>query len=90
MSSIEGYVDLLLGESVVMSLVGAGLGSLGAVALTRVASKFPPASGMIDGRISWQVIGEGMLLALVVGLLGVAYPAWRGTRIVPTEALRHE
>jgi putative ABC transport system permease protein len=83
-------VEMLLGESVVMSIVGAVVGSAAAVVFTRVASKFPPASGMIDGRISWQVIGEAMLLALVVGLLGVAYPAWRGTRIVPTEALRHE
>jgi hypothetical protein len=29
-------------------------------------------------------------MALVVGLLGAAYPAYRGAQLLPTEALRHE
>ena len=53
-------------------------------------SDLPAARGLIAGRISWEVIGQGILLAVLVGVVGVAYPAYRGAQIVPTEALRHE
>jgi putative ABC transport system permease protein len=77
-------------ESLIMSLAGAAAGSIGAVLLTRLLSAIPSVQGLIAGRISWPAIGVGILLALVVGLLGAAYPAYRGTRIAPTEALRHD
>jgi len=37
-----------------------------------------------------SVILEGFIIALGVGLLGAAYPAYRGAQLLPTEALRHE
>jgi putative ABC transport system permease protein len=77
-------------ESLIMSLAGAAAGSIGAVLLIRLLSTIPAARGLIAGRVSWPAIGAGVSLAVVVGLLGVAYPAWRGTRIAPTDALRHE
>ncbi|HWC91123.1 MAG TPA: ABC transporter permease [Pirellulales bacterium] len=80
----------LMWESLLMTLVGAALGTLGALALTRLLSMLPSVRGLIEGRISWPAIAAGLALALGVGLLGVAYPAYRGTRIQPTEALRHE
>jgi len=33
---------------------------------------------------------QGFFIALAVGLLGGAYPAYRGAQLLPTEALRHE
>jgi putative ABC transport system permease protein len=81
---------MILSESLAMSLVGAVVGAIGAVLLTRLLSDLPAARGLIAGRISWEVIGQGILLAVLVGVVGVAYPAYRGAQIVPTEALRHE
>ena len=83
-------VRMILSESLAMSLVGAVVGAIGAVLLTRLLSDLPAARGLIAGRISWEVIGQGILLAVLVGVVGVAYPAYRGAQIVPTEALRHE
>ena len=40
--------------------------------------------------IDFQVIALGFGIALLIGLIGAAYPAFRGARMVPTEALRHE
>jgi len=33
---------------------------------------------------------RGLIVALVVALVGAAYPAIRALRLVPMEALRHE
>ena len=47
-------------------------------------------AGMVDPYVAPWVIGLGFLIGLCVGLLGAAYPAYRGAQLLPTEALRHE
>jgi putative ABC transport system permease protein len=79
-------VRMILAESIVMSVVGAIVGTLGAIWLTKFLSGQAPVSGLIAGDIAWDVVGEGFL----VGIVGAAYPAYRGARLLPTEALRHD
>ena len=83
-------VRMILGEALLLSLTGAALGTLGAVGLTRWLSTFPQVSGFVAGRIYPAVVGQGFLMALLVGLLGGFYPAVRAARLLPTEALRHD
>ena len=83
-------VRMILMESVLLSLTGGAVGAGGAVLVTRVLSNQPAVAGMIDSHIAPGVIGLGFLIALCVGLLGAAYPAYRGAQLLPTEALRHE
>jgi putative ABC transport system permease protein len=45
---------------------------------------------MIDNNIPPSVIGQGFVIAVLVGLIGAAYPAYRGAQLLPTEAIRHE
>ena len=54
------------------------------------AGPHPAVAGLIDAHIPDSTIGLGIVMALVVGLLGAAYPAYRGAQLLPTEALRHE
>lgn len=83
-------VSMILWESVVMSLIAAGLGIGSAMALIYGISKVPLASVVLDGHISWHVAAQGAVLAVAVGVLGAAYPAMLSARLRPTEALRHE
>ncbi len=83
-------VKMILMESILLSLLGGAVGTLAAMLLTNVLSRFPVAAGFIEGSLAPSVILEGFLIALGVGLLGAAYPAYRGAQLLPTEALRHE
>jgi len=83
-------VRMILMESILLSVAGGVVGTAGAVLLTRVLSKQPAVAGMIDGRMAPAVIVQGFIIALCVGLVGAAYPAYRGAQLLPTEALRHE
>ena len=80
---------MILMESIILSLAGGMLGTMGAVTLTFCLSRLP-STNMIGSTTSPTVIVEGFAIALVVGLLGAAYPAYRGARLMPTEAIRHE
>lgn len=79
-------VRLLLVESIQVALVGAmlglALGSAGAV-IVAFRNGWPV-------TITWWAVGLSIPAAVVAGILGGAVPAWRSTRISPSEALRRE
>lgn len=83
-------VRMILIESVLLSLVGGIVGTLSAVVVTPLLGRHPAVAGLIDAHIGAPAIVLGIVMALVVGLLGAAYPAYRGAQMLPTEALRHE
>ena len=83
-------VRMILSESLLVSLIGAAFGTIGAVGLTKFLSTLPVASGVIEGTVPPHVIVEGWIVALLVGLVGAAYPAYRSARLLPTIALRHD
>lgn len=83
-------VRLILYESLLLSVAGAVIGIASAVGLTRALSWWPLVNGLIKGDVAPAVMVQGFLIALAVGLIGGAYPAYRGAYLLPTEALRHE
>lgn len=83
-------VIMILLEALILCLGGAIAGAALARFLTFGMTQVPGIEGFIHGSISWSIIVQGIVLAAVVGLVGGLYPAWRASRLAPTEALRHE
>jgi putative ABC transport system permease protein len=83
-------VKLILIESLLLALCGAVLGTAFAIGLTRLLAQMPATERMVSGQIALPVIVQGFVIALIVGIAGGLYPAWRAARLDPTEGLRHE
>ena len=81
---------LILGESVLMSLlgglVGAGLGVGSVYALNNSASDL----GILGTHFTPDLFVRALVTVLVLGLVGGAYPAWWASRLLPVEALNYE
>ena len=83
-------VGMILGEALVLSvlggLVGIGLGVL----FTVGAGRLPGIGAMLTGVYRPSIFIQGMATALLLGLVGGLYPAWTAAGLQPVEALRYE
>lgn len=83
-------VRMILGESLLLGLAAAAVGTAGAVAVSYALTLFPQVNGFITGGIAPAVMAEGLGITLLIGLLGGLYPSVRAARLLPTEAIRHD
>ncbi len=81
-------VRMVIGESLLLSIAGAALEAPAAQALAKFLSHMPNTAGVTQGTVEPSVFVEGLLVALIVGLLGSVYPALWSANLMPTEALR--
>jgi putative ABC transport system permease protein len=79
---------MIIGESVLLSIAGAFVGSVCGVLLVKFLSSLPNAAGIVRGNVAPAVIAQGFLVAIFVGVLGAIYPALWSANLLPTEALR--
>jgi len=80
---------LILGEGLVTSILGGIGGTLLGVVGAELLMKLVP-QGILEPIYEPRIFLRGMMVAVLLGLLGALYPAWRASRLAPAEALRYE
>ena len=82
-------IAMIMGESLVLSLMAVVVGLVVGVGLVEILSASQILRGIIPS-FSLLLILKGIGVALLLGILGGIYPAYRASRLSPTEALRYE
>ncbi len=77
-------------ESVILSLLATLIGGIGAAILLSILSSTESAAGVLQPSIAMSVWIRGAMIGLGIGVVGALLPAYRATRLHPTEALRHQ
>jgi putative ABC transport system permease protein len=86
---VEGLFIGLLG-----GLAGVGLGLLLAAGISKIGIPMPPPPGMARGFVGEILVTpslawDALVLAIVTALIAGLYPAWKASRMVIADALRH-
>lgn len=83
-------LGLIMNESIVLGLVG-GLFGIGiAFGLTFLFHLIPMYGSILSPNWDLVIFVRAFSVALLLGVLGGLYPAYRATRLQPVEALRYE
>lgn len=78
-------LTMIIGESMILALIATGIGlviGIGAVELLT--------SSYLQPAFSLNLLLRAVGLALFLGIVGGIYPAYRASKLKPTEALRYE
>ncbi|MGD2144463.1 MAG: ABC transporter permease [Anaerolineae bacterium] len=83
-------LGMILRESLVLGAVGGICGMLLGLGLGGLLTLAEGTWGSIEPTYGPQIFVQAFVVALVAGVVGGLYPAWRATRMRPMEALRYE
>ena len=77
-------------DGLLLSAAGAVLGGALGFGTLRWIMAHPQLGGLLQPEVTGWVVFEGAGKALLLGVLGGLYPAWRATRLNPMNLLRSE
>ena len=82
-------LTMIIGEAVVLSLIAAVVGIIVGVGVVEIISSARLIMG-VEPAFSAGLFLEALAVAIFLGIVGGIYPAYRASRLSPTEALRYE
>ena len=80
--------QLILLESLVLSAIAAASGIVLGVGVTFLLTFWKRTAGLVQGDISMLALGEGVLVAIAIALVGACYPILRCSRLPIAQTLR--
>ena len=82
-------LGLILGESLLLALLGTAFGVLVGVFFV-YAIRNVPLYGIMRGQYSADLFIRAFVVAMLLGVFGGLYPAWRASQLQPLEAMRYD
>ena len=83
-------VRMIIGESLLLCLVAAGIGIALGILATRALLLVPAIESFLEPQYSTGLFLKAFVVGVGVGIAGALYPTVRAVRLSPMEALRHE
>jgi putative ABC transport system permease protein len=83
-------LEMIITESLILSILGALGGIVIAFGLIQLMLSSPVIADLVPVQWTVGIFVRAILVALVLGLVGGIYPAYRATKMQPVEALRYE
>jgi ABC-type antimicrobial peptide transport system permease subunit len=83
-------LGMILNESLVLGIVGGVCGVPLGLGLGELIGATGVWGGAMEPAYTLQLFVQAVVVAMVAGVVGGIYPAWRATRMRPVEALRYE
>lgn len=77
-------------EAAALGLTGGVIGIVAGWAALRPLSTLPQTASIVSASFPLLLLLEALGIAVLAGLAAGAIPAWRGARLSPVEALRHD
>jgi putative ABC transport system permease protein len=82
-------LTMIIGESLVLSLIAVLVGLVIGIGIVEVITATHLLRGVVPAFSAFLLL-KGIGVALFLGIIGGIYPAYRASRLSPTEALRYE
>ena len=83
-------VRLIVGEGLVLAVVGSAIGVGLSFAATAALERLPQLAGILHANFTEGAFWRGLYTGLGMALIGALYPALRAANLAPLEALSHE
>jgi len=83
-------LTMIMGESLVLTILAAAIGIIMGVVVVNLILLLPSMGGFIEPVYTSLTFIKGLGVAILVGVIGGLYPAYRASKLSPTEALRYE
>src|ERR1700758_763375 len=80
-------VELVLWESAILGLLGGIIGVFIGVLGVRLLGATPSIRGLLEPDIGIRLLAVSVAIAILVGVVSGLYPAWRSSRVTPSQAL---
>ncbi len=83
-------VWLIMGESLALAIGGGLLGIGLGIGLVQLASTVPAVESLLAGVFTPMMFVQAMTTAVLLGVVGGVFPAWRAAQLAPVEAMRYD
>jgi putative ABC transport system permease protein len=83
-------ISLVVGEAIVISLIGAAVGVVFGFLAIKGIQRVPELVGVFQPDYPAAIFGRALGLAIGMAFIGALYPAIRAALLEPMDALRHE